>query len=301
MKPDCYVLPLLLVATAALSGIGSAQTIPNAGFETWSSGIPAGWGTSNDPPTYINVTQSTDSHSGSFAIRGEVTDIGLGFGYSPSVYTDPLLLANARPVALHGWYKSSLLGGAMLHIVVAMSKGDSGIGGASLPITSSSDTYKEFVANILYLTGDIPDSAEILMSIAGTATLAAVGSNFVIDDLSWGGATAIEEDKANLPQGIKLEQNHPNPFNPTTSIGYSVGVVGLPAGQAGGQSSVASSHVRLAVYDMLGREAAVLVNEEKVPGRYEVKFDGSGLASGVYIYRLQAGNFVETRKLTLLK
>jgi hypothetical protein len=293
MKPDCYVLPLLLVATAALSGIGSAQTIPNAGFETWSSGIPAGWGTSNDPPTHINVTQSTDPHSGSSAIRGEVTDIGLGFGYSPSVYTDPLLPANSRPVALHGWYKASLLGGDMLHIVVAMSKGDSGIGGASLPITSSSDTYREFVANILYLTGEIPDSAEILMSIAGTATLATVGSNFVIDDLSWGGATAIEEDNVNIPARMKLEQNYPNPFNPTTTIGYTVGGVGR-------QSSVVS-YVRLSVYDMLGREVAVLVDGMQAAGDYSVTVDASGLSSGMYVYRLTAGGSMATRRMLLVR
>jgi hypothetical protein len=104
-----------------------------------------------------------------------------------------------------------------------------------------------------------------------------------------------------LPLSWQLEQNYPNPFNPTTSIGYSVGVVGLPAGQAGGQSSVVSNHVRLAVYDLLGREVAVLVNEKKEAGRYEVKWDASGFASGVYFCRLTAGTTVLISRMMLVK
>ncbi len=83
-----------------------------------------------------------------------------------------------------------------------------------------------------------------------------------------------------------LGQNYPNPFNPSTTIRYD-----LPQ----------SSMVRLSVFDILGHEISVLVNERKDAGSYEVKFDGSGLSSGVYFYRLQAGAFVQTRKLLLMK
>lgn len=83
-----------------------------------------------------------------------------------------------------------------------------------------------------------------------------------------------------------LSQNYPNPFNPSTTITYEV---------------PRSSDVTLSVYDMLGREVSVLVNEKREAGVHEVKFDGSNLASGVYLYRLQAGSFVETRKLILLR
>jgi hypothetical protein len=90
----------------------------------------------------------------------------------------------------------------------------------------------------------------------------------------------------NHPTVFELNQNYPNPFNPTTVVRYQ-----LPA----------ASNVRLAVYDLLGREVAVLVDEKKVPGSYEVKFDGSGLSSGMYFYRMEAGSFVETRKLLLIR
>jgi hypothetical protein len=88
------------------------------------------------------------------------------------------------------------------------------------------------------------------------------------------------------PGSFTVEQNYPNPFNPTTVISYQLPV---------------ASTVRLAVYDILGREVAVLVNEKKGPGSYTVRFSATGLASGVYLYRIQAGDFVQTKKLLLLK
>jgi hypothetical protein len=87
-----------------------------------------------------------------------------------------------------------------------------------------------------------------------------------------------------------LYQNYPNPFNPSTTIGYSVPAVG-------GQPPI----ITLKVYDLLGREVAVLLNEKKGPGTYEVQFDASRLASGVYLYRLQGGGFVQTKRLVLLR
>jgi hypothetical protein len=98
--------------------------------------------------------------------------------------------------------------------------------------------------------------------------------------------TGVERQRETVPNGFELEQNYPNPFNPTTAIRYQVS---------------GYRWVHLAVFDVLGREVAVLVNERKAPGQYEVRFDASGLASGVYFYRLQAGDFAQARKLVVLK
>ena len=94
-----------------------------------------------------------------------------------------------------------------------------------------------------------------------------------------------------IPEQFTLEQNFPNPFNPSTTIKYSI---------------PASEFVTLKVYDVLGSEVATLVNEEKPAGSYEVEFDshsgeGRNLTSGVYFYKIQAGNFVETKKMILMK
>ncbi|MEW6655017.1 MAG: T9SS type A sorting domain-containing protein, partial [Bacteroidota bacterium] len=89
-----------------------------------------------------------------------------------------------------------------------------------------------------------------------------------------------------IPQEYSLKQNYPNPFNPATKISYS-----LPK----------ASHVTLIVYDMLGREVKVLVNENKPSGNYEIDFHASGITSGSYIYRMIAGNYQATRKLIVVK
>jgi M6 family metalloprotease-like protein len=93
--------------------------------------------------------------------------------------------------------------------------------------------------------------------------------------------TAVNEP---VPTAYALSQNYPNPFNPSTSIRYEIAEGG---------------HVLLAVYDVLGREVATLVNERKPAGTYTVQFSGSGLASGIYFCRLTAGTLIETRKLVL--
>ncbi len=99
--------------------------------------------------------------------------------------------------------------------------------------------------------------------------------------------TDIEDNNKHiLPLSILLEQNYPNPFNPTTTIQYAIPTEGI---------------VTLKVYNILGQEIRTLVNEEKPAGTYEVEFDGTGLASGIYFYKLQAGNFIETKKTLLIK
>ncbi len=98
--------------------------------------------------------------------------------------------------------------------------------------------------------------------------------------------TGITEHQSEIAEGYALSQNYPNPFNPTTTITYT-----LPR----------SSRVKLTLFDVLGREVEVLENAYKTAGSYSVRFDAGGLASGVYFYRLQAGEFVGTRRLLFLK
>jgi len=121
--------------------------------------------------------------------------------------------------------------------------------------------------------------------------------------------TGIAEEPA-APLRFALDQNYPNPFNPTTRIRYTVGRVVVPSGALlSGVEGPASSKVSLILYDLLGREVAVLVNERKPAGSYEISFDANGLASGVYIYRLtarptdggQAGAFTQSRTMVLVK
>ncbi len=94
----------------------------------------------------------------------------------------------------------------------------------------------------------------------------------------------VESEK--IPMEYVLKQNYPNPFNPTTKINYSIPY---------------PSFVSLKIYDLLGKEMQTLVYEEKSIGKYEVEFDGSNFSSGIYFYRIQAGDFSDTKKLTILR
>lgn len=118
-------------------------------------------------------------------------------------------------------------------------------------------------------------------------------------DLS--GSTDVDDPLADIPTNFMLNQNYPNPFNPSTIIKFSVPTVS-PSLSADTDKTKRSIYTTLKVYDILGQEIAVLMNEEIMPGEYQVEFDGSKLSSGVYFYRIDIGsNFSSTKKMILIK
>jgi len=98
--------------------------------------------------------------------------------------------------------------------------------------------------------------------------------------------TSVEQVTEQLPQEFRLDQNYPNPFNPTTTIRFA-----LPR----------PSSVKLTLFDILGREVAILVDEKFQPGEYNVVLDAKSLTSGVYVYRIDAEGFSDIKKLMILK
>jgi len=97
--------------------------------------------------------------------------------------------------------------------------------------------------------------------------------------------TSVEKEEK-LPTEFSLSQNYPNPFNPTTKISFQIAKYGFTS---------------LKIYDILGNEVSTLVNEELSEGEYEIEFDATELTSGIYFYQLRAGNFIQTKKMILLK
>jgi hypothetical protein len=123
------------------------------------------------------------------------------------------------------------------------------------------------------------------------------GQNTVQMQLSWGwmdldylavptNVLTSVEAPSQVPVSFSLMQNYPNPFNPTTTIKYAI---------------PSSQHVRLKLFDVLGRQVAVLVDQNQHAGFYGVAFDAATLSSGVYFYRIEAGSFVQTKRMLLLK
>jgi len=104
----------------------------------------------------------------------------------------------------------------------------------------------------------------------------------------------LQETDIELPEEFILHQNYPNPFNPNTKIKFTIpNVIASEATQ--------SQMVTLKVYDVLGNEVTTLVHEELPPGEYEVEFNANELSSGIYFYKLQAGGYIETKKMVLIK
>lgn len=102
----------------------------------------------------------------------------------------------------------------------------------------------------------------------------------------YGKTTGVSFSNTESPVNFKLYQNYPNPFNPVTKIKFDV---------------FKTSNVIVKVYDNLGKETALLLNQKHVPGSYEIEFDGSKLGSGIYFYRLEADNFSEVKKMTFIR
>lgn len=125
----------------------------------------------------------------------------------------------------------------------------------------------------------------ISQSRSGSPTLYAVRDNGGISKAT-NLLVNVEPVSNKIPESFSLKQNYPNPFNPTTVIVYSIPV---------------SLDVKLKVYDELGKEVMTLVDKNQNAGKYEVRFDGSGLSSGMYFYTLQAGTFSQTKKLMMVK
>ncbi|HEX9657745.1 MAG TPA: T9SS type A sorting domain-containing protein, partial [Bacteroidota bacterium] len=119
-------------------------------------------------------------------------------------------------------------------------------------------------------------------------------NNFVTIKYQDTGPVAVEEEASSVPEAFELAQNYPNPFNPTTRIKYQI---------------PNDNYVTLKVFDILGREVRTLVNETRIAGEHEVTFDAyglarqtaGGLASGIYFYRITAGEFRQAKKLILLR
>ncbi len=162
-------------------------------------------------------------------------------------------------------------------------------------------TIKDSVSNVgafswTIPSGFVPDSTyKVKVASVADSTVSGMSSApFAI----YSGATVVEGTES-LPEVFALLQNYPNPFNPTTAISYQ-----LPA--PSGPEGSAVSRATLRIYDMLGREVATLVNQISTPGKQTVIWDGrndrgESVSSGIYLYRLQAGTSVMTKKLVLLK
>ena len=131
--------------------------------------------------------------------------------------------------------------------------------------------YDEYLSSVFFINDSI-----------GWAS----GYRYILKTTNGGMPVGVLQINNTLPVEYSLFQNYPNPFNPQTKIKFAV---------------PKASFTKLVIYNLLGREVTTLVNEELRPGAYEADWDGSNFSSGVYFYKIISGDFVETKKMVLMK
>ncbi|MBE0551659.1 MAG: T9SS type A sorting domain-containing protein [Ignavibacterium sp.] len=193
--------------------------------------------------------------------------------------------SNSIPVELTSFTASALDGNVVLNWITATELNNSGF---QIERRKTKDEKSEEWRSIGFVSGNGTTTEKSFYSFTDQNPVAGK-SYYRLKQIDFDGSfeySSIVEVDFNLPIVFSLEQNYPNPFNPATSIQYTIR---------------SKQNVQLLVYNVLGKEIATLVNEEKPAGDYKVNFDASKLSSGVYFYQLQAGSFVEAKKMILIR
>ena len=288
--------------------------VPNNGFENWRTVgnclEPTSWysfySLVDSSGSYCPVTKSTDHYPisvGNYSVRiandtsiwnsGIFPDSFLGWGrLSSSKLNDkPLFPITGHPQSLCGYYKFFPENGDTMNINIHLYKNGLEITEGRFQsdvVTSDWVPFQIIFTDTLYIS---VDSARISFSAANEpkdGSLGPLGNSVLfIDNLSFDNLiTLVPTLTDEIPDKFDLNQNFPNPFNPHTRIKYSISQL---------------SDVVIKVFDVLGNEIETLVKEEKPAGSYEVTWYAEQLPSGVYFYQLKAGDFIDTKKMILLK
>ena len=282
---------LRLLSVALLMGISFcisvAQIVVNGDFE---QGRGHGW-TEYSSGGYAEI--GTGAFFSSTAISPDVMPrsgdmmarLG-GYSYEVNAVYQTVTLPNATPLYLRFFAQTrsantsecaGLWVGATVYVIINGQVIDS----SYLCQYNDLTNWTLYYVNMSALAGQ---SATIAFKAASANS---VWSYIYLDDISIANTTGVGENQLlNVPQIFQLQQNYPNPFNPTTRISYTVAHPGF---------------VSLKVFDVLGKELAVLVDETKPSGTYAVTWDAGSAPGGVYFYRLYTGNDVVTRKMTLVR
>jgi hypothetical protein len=253
----------------------------NSGNSTWTYHSISGYGMDSGSARYnfFNINSGTTGQLISFAIdstlEGDSLRLDIAHAYRNSSNTDILRIECFS--STNSWT-----------LIKELKSGLDFISDSCLSTASSQNLF-------------VPTSSQwktrILKLPAGTKrfrflTISGNGNDLFIDNICQiNRAVGIKRINNFIPETYLLEQNYPNPFNPITKIRFALREEGKGK----------KEETRLIIYDILGKEVQTLVNEQLSPGMYEVTFDGTGLASGIYFYQLRTEKFVETKKLVLLK
>ncbi|GIK59305.1 MAG: hypothetical protein BroJett017_01950 [Ignavibacteriota bacterium] len=267
---DWYANPSGII-TVAITYDGGATSTP-----IYTETNPTG----NVGPTLISGSFTTPA-AGSADVQIEIMYDGYSFNID-NIYWDNLTLSYIVPVELTSFTAASENGEVHLKWTTATETNNQGF-----EILRSAGNNKEW-QNAGYAAGFGTTTEPKSYSFVDSK-LDAGEYTYRLKQIDFDGTVTYSEEvkvEVEIPLVYSLEQNYPNPFNPSTTIKYSLSEDGF---------------VKLSVYNLLGEEVTTLVNNEQKAGRYEVNFDASKLASGIYMYRLESNNFLSIKKMILLK
>jgi len=295
-----FLLVLSIVVTA------SAQ-FPNSGFENWTGVNPDSCWVNNS--VVAPVIKTGVSYKGSSALRGEVVSyVGVPYGPQLTIGSIQGFAYTGRPASVQFYYQFAPQGGDKFEVSITLRKNNPLkiiAAGPAIKITSAASAYTLLTVPLEYFYTETPDICVATFLITNSSA-EHIGSYYHLDEISFvGNAANVNNTNLQTPAVFALDQNYPNPFNPTTTIRYSIPFApsGLNPPLQGGSDASASRgiHVSLKIYDLLGREIATLVNEEQSAGWKEVQWNAMNVSSGMYFYTLQGGNFIETKKMLVVK
>jgi len=268
--------------------------VPNGNFEQWGEVNPVSWQTTNIPGLLVNITKSEDAHSGNFALRGDVLEfMGTGLNWPPFIIAGDStgFPIDQKYANLSGYYMFFPQGNDILQVIVVMYSDLSGVGAGTATLQPTSDGYQSFNIPVVYYSNDPVNKCYIEIFCGDTTDTengGTLGSYFLVDDISFSGVTAIgDQDDPLSVKDFILKQNYPNPFNPSTTIEFN-----LPE----------QSAVSLQIFDIQGREVQRLIDNQIMnAAAHRITWLATDLPSGVYFYRLTAGNYVQTKRMLLVK
>jgi len=277
--------------------LGSAQYPPPRGLQAWLLKLNQNgdtlWTNNYGGSEWEEGRCVEETSDGGYIITGRTTSYGAGFWDVYLVKTD--INGNLQ------WHRS--YGGSEEdagHSVQQTGTGGYFVGGYTFSYSTYVDFYfietdQQGILQWSKIVGDSPNSEWGLSSIIASGGSYIMVGNIWISDITGEDIYVVklypttvgipQTGEINLPDSPFLQNNYPNPFNSSSVIEYSLS---------------RAAHVRIDIYDLLGRKVKTLVDERKQPGTHSITFDASDLSSGVYFYRLQAGEVTETRKMVLL-
>lgn len=278
------ILITLMVVICSFSMTTYGQIL-NPGFENWTSGNPDDWATSNAfPASLVNITQTSDSHSGSSALLGQVINF-MGSPFGPVIQSGTM--ATGFPItekyySFELYYKFTSVGGDKFSVNVGLFKGTNLVaqGAAALPATVSS--YTHLIVPLTYITTDIPDLAVIQLMITGpvTGNDVHIGSVMYMDDLAFSLTNGIADK---LSPGLTAKC-YPNPARD---------IVTIPLNDA------VSGDVTLSVYDSRGKEIKQTVCQPQQPGNNSIQLSVVDLLPGLYFFTVSGQNIPVNGKFTV--